>query len=464
MSRLALLLLLFLSFSSAIFAQQWTLSGTIRGDQGETLVGASIFVDATFRTVSDTSGRYRIRLDARPGTITIRYLGYFPQKAVLNTGDFQGNEAHLDFTLVNQEPVLGEVTITAKPIETIVKEDFTTDLYDFGFVGQDILLLLREKKRFYLRLIREDGEVLSQLRLPEACHVLHRSCIGDFHVVGERSAWEVAIKDKTLDTLGRYPLENFVKFVQPCVQQSYGQYYFAQHGLLNQSLRYLVFEDNKTPRVAFEIQDRKGMDNAEHALGAFFNGAPMIYRTPYWAKGPGPTAEFEIHETWGKFGAVSTVEGLTTLSGYDDDQIYRISELETIRRDSVYAPILKINDTLCLFDHTNNRIVRFGPQLERTDVVSLSYHWEKGWDKLLLQDAQNNRVYAKFSNPGGLILKQINLKTGRAVKTYQLTLAPYISEKFRIRNGVLYFIGQPDVNTPNKILYKMNIFAGQSKL
>lgn len=462
MTRFGLSLLCCLLLSSALFAQNnWTVSGTVRGDQGEPLVGASVIADGILNTVTDTAGRYVLRTAAMPRTITIRYLGYFPQKTTMGASSFQNGQAKQDFLLVNQEPTLGEVTITAKPLEVIVAEDFTIDLYDFGFAGKNLLLLLREKKRFWLRMIREDGELLSQLRLPEECHVLHRSCIGDFHVVGQQWAWEIAINNTDLDTLSRYPADNFHKFVEPCVQQSYGQYYFAQHGILNQSLKYIVFEDKKEPRIAFDIRDDKGMDNAMQALNDFFTGAPMIYRTPHWRQGSGgSTAEFEIHHTWGKFGELSTVEGLTALSGYGDDQIYRISELETIRRDSVYAPMVKINDTLCLFDHTNNRIVRFGPQLERTDVISLTYHQAPGWQKLLLQDLPNNRIYARFADNKGLILKEINPNTGREGKVYRLRLAPYVADKFKIRNGMLYFIGQPDVNTPNKMLYKMNIFAG----
>jgi hypothetical protein len=460
MMRLVFFTSLFLAVSYPLFSQTfWVVTGTVRGDQGEPLVGASVIVDGEFNTVTDTLGQYVVRKADIPKLLTIRYLGYFPQKGVLNTQDYQNTQANIDFALVNQAPSLGEVTITAKPIEAIVTEDFTIDLYDFGFVGQNILLLLREKKRYVLRLIREDGEVLSQLRLPESCHVLHRSCLGDFHVLGEHSAWEISFKDTELDTLSRYTADDFHRFIEPCEQQSGGQFYFAQHGLLNQSLKYIVFEQNKQPRVAFDIRDAKGLDNAMGALGDFFDNKPMIFRTPAWRKQAGETAEFEIHETLRESGNLSTVEELIKLAGYGDDQIYRISELEAIRRDSVYAPILKINDTLCLFDHTNNRIVRFGPLLERTDVVFMSYHLVKGWEKLLLQDDQNNRIYARFSDHKGLILKEINASTGREKKTYALALAPYVSEKFKIRNGMLYFIGQPDVNTPNKILYKLNIFA-----
>ncbi len=462
--RIAFFLTLLCFFSQALYAQNpWAVSGHVYGDKGEPLAGASVIANSVLVAVSDSSGYYTFPRQEIPGSITIRCLGYFPQKTNLKPSYFNQGKASIDFFLVNQDPVLDEVTISAKPIEKILKEDFTTDLYDFGFVGKNLLLLLRVKKQFYLQLIRDDGERLSSMTLPEECRVLHHSCMGNFHVVGAESAWEIAINGNTIDTLTRYSAISFHQLVEPCAQQSGGQYYMAKHGLLNQSLSYFVYEENKPPRLAFKIKDKKGMEMAQLALGDFFGGKPMIYRTPYWAKAPGPTAELEVHESWGIFGNLNNVEGLTSLSGYGDDQIYRLSELETIRRDSVYAPLLKINDTLCLFDHTNGRLLRFGPHLERTDMVPIDYQNTKGWRKLLLQDATNNRVYTQFSSQNGMMLKEIDPKTGREGKMYDLKLAPYIADKFKIRNGVLYFIGQPDVNTPNKILYKMNIFAAAIK-
>ncbi len=460
--RIAFPLTLLFLFAHVSYAQNsWIVSGFIYGDKGEPLAGASVIANNVLAAISDTSGFYTLTRQEIPGSITIRYLGYFPQKTNLNTADFHQGKARIDFSLVNQEPVLDEVTISAKPIENILKEDFTTDLYDFGFVGKNLLLLLRIKKQHYIQLVRDDGERLSSMALPEACRVLHHSCMGNFHVVGENFAWEIAVRGNTIDTLTRYGATSFHQLVEPCAQQSGGQYYMAKHGLLNQSLSYIVYEDNKPPRLAFNITDKKGMERAQAALGDFFSGKPMIYRTTLWAKAPGPTAEFEVYENLGALEDLNTVEKLTSQSGYGDDQIYRLSELETIRRDSVYAPLLKINDTLYLFDHTNGRLLRFGPRLERTDVKFIDYQNTKGWRKLLLQDMTTNRVYARFSSKNGLLLKEINPSTGREGKMYDLKLAPYLAEKFKIRNGMLYFIGQPDVSIPNKVLYKMNIFAAK---
>lgn len=451
----------FCLFGTALAAQKWRLSGRVSDETGAGLTGVSIYVDGQFVAATDGSGQFSVAQDARPVEINVRYLGYFPQRAVLSENDFRQFQARYDFVLVSQSPVLQEVTISAKPIEAILKENFTTDLYDFGFVGKNLLLLMREKKRFYLRLSEEDGTVLSQIQFPENCHVLHQSCVGNFHVVGENFAWEIALKGQKIDTFARYPVKSFHQFVQPCVQESAGRYYFLQHGLLNQTLRYLAFEADQEPRVVFEISDEQGLEMAQLAVDDFFAGKPFIFRTA--ARASAPPHEFEMFKPWGKTGELSSVEGLLALSGYGDDQIYRISELENIRRDSVYAPMLKIHDTLCLFDHTRNRIVRFGPKLERTDVVSTFYHLEKNWGKLLLQDVANNRVFALFYGQGGIVLKEINPRNGKVGKSFELSLAPYVSEKFRMRNGLLYFIGQPDVNVPNKILYKMNIFAGSKQ-
>lgn len=439
--------------------QTWKVSGLIQDEQGSTLAGVSMYIDGAFEMASDGEGRFSVELPAMPRDITLRYLGYFTQRKVLSGADFQQNEARLEFSLLSQSPLLQEVVISAKPLETIIQEDFNTDFYDFGFAGNHLLLLLREKKRYLLRLMDDDGDALSEIQLPAPCRILHKSCVGNFHVVGDQWAWEVAFRGNNIDTLPRYPQRNFLRFVAPCAQESAGRYYFAQHGLLNQSVRYVVFENGMEPRIAFDIHNDKGERAAELALDDFFNGKPFIARTAIRADGP--ESEFESLLMTEKSGQLSNVEGLLALSGYGCDQIYRISELENIRRDSVYAPMFRVNDTLILFDHPHDRMIRFGPKLDRTDIRFTSYHHQKGWGKLILQDEANNRFFACFFENKGLKLEELDAWTGTVSKTWGMELAPYIAEKFKIRNGLLYFLGQPDMNTPNKMLYKMNIFAGK---
>ena len=44
-------------------------------------------------------------------------------------------------------------------------------------------------------------------------------------------------------------------------------------------------------------------------------------------------------------------------------------------------------------------------------------------------------------------------------KTVFLCALPYLSDQFRLKSGVLFFIGQPGINAPNRTLYRADVFA-----
>lgn len=455
------LFLVFCGVGACLCAQTWTVSGVVRSDSGEPLAGATVYADGQGSVAADADGRFVLRCPGPPAGVTARYTGYFSQRVRLSETDFQGRRAEAVFSLTPQNPVLGEVTVSSKPIETVVTTDFSRDLFDFGFAGDRLLLLLRDKKRYILRLQTENGELLSEIELPGEPQVLHRSCLGDFHVVSAQQAWEISLAQDRLDTLPAYPTENFKRFIEPCALQAGGYYFFLQRKKLNQHLRYLSFRENEGVRVLCDIGDAERMAYAGSAVNDFLANAPMIFRTPahrFSRMGnPLELMEPETFET-----DFNSIESLLPYACHECyDQLHRLAELETIRRDSAYAPMFRFDDTVALFDHVNGRLIRFQPDSPAREIVRIDYFRENGWAKLLLKDEVSGRLYARFDKKSGLLLKEIDPKTGQIIGLFDLSLAPYLSEKWKIRNGILYFLGQPDVNVPNMMLYKMNIFAGK---
>lgn len=444
--------------SHMLSSQTWFVSGIVRGEDAAPLVGASVVADDRCSARTDANGFYVLRCDQRPLAMTVRYVGHFTQRTVLQPNAFTNQRAELDWVLDSQNPAIPEVTIAAKPMEAIVSENLNTHLFDFGFVGENLLLLIREKRRYWLRLMTEKGGILSQIELSGTPTLLHRSCTGNFHVIGDQFGWEIALHRDRLDTLPRYAKTYFTRYVQPCAQQMGEQYYFQSHGLLNQSVQYHVFSEGQKPVKIFEVKDQSG---ARYALGAvrdFFANKPIIFRTQAFSYSRyGSQLEAAMFgESEGNLSELESMLGFVCHECYD--QIHRLSELEVIRRDSVYAPLLKIRDTLCLFDHVNGRLVRFGPQMAGMEVIPIRYFLENGWQKLLLVDEQSQRIYARFSRQGGMILKEISPYSGAVLRTLDVSIAPYLSKKFKMRNGMLYFIGQPNINQPNQQLYRVNIF------
>jgi len=97
--------------SSGVFSQtKYTLSGTILGEQNLPLAYASISIDqATYGTISDAEGNFRIDLPSGVHEVRISYLGYRPEEFEI---DLQG-PLRRNFTLVPEQVTLEDVIITS---------------------------------------------------------------------------------------------------------------------------------------------------------------------------------------------------------------------------------------------------------------------------------------------------------------------------------------------------------------
>jgi TonB-linked SusC/RagA family outer membrane protein len=112
-----LLLVLFcvLGLSTA-FAQQKTLSGTIKDPQGTPLPGVNVIVKGTSNgTTSDVEGRYTLTVNEGATTLVFSFIGFNTQEAEI------GNRTSIDVTLAEDVTELTEVVVTALGIERSTK-------------------------------------------------------------------------------------------------------------------------------------------------------------------------------------------------------------------------------------------------------------------------------------------------------------------------------------------------------
>jgi TonB-linked SusC/RagA family outer membrane protein len=102
-------LLLFFTCLCQVFAQQTTtkISGIVKDDTGEILIGASVFIKGTsFGTVTDVNGRYSLQYTAKDAVLSVTYLGYKAQEIPI-----QGKTV-LDITMTQDENTLSEVVVS----------------------------------------------------------------------------------------------------------------------------------------------------------------------------------------------------------------------------------------------------------------------------------------------------------------------------------------------------------------
>lgn len=450
------LVLALLACCAPLAAQSWQVFGIVQNTEGEALPGASVYLNDSTGVVSDDNGYYKLTAPQRPTQLIVQHLGHFSRRIPLGPELFEANSARLDLALTPQATALPTLDIVAAKVQELVQEDWASSIYDYEFAGKNLLLLLREQKRYYLRLMDERGGLLAQVELPEQPIRLHQSCTGGIHVVAGTFAQEISLDGSALDTFPRYGVRHFLKTVEPCVLKNDRYYVYRASGSMNQVLHYWYYDAYGGRHKWLDVVDSAGVQEAKHAYGAFRRNEPFTQRGAP-APTPAPTLADELEASVADdFGIPLDIRHLLHFAE-TGAQMAWLGSLEALRNDSAYAPLFRMGRELLIFDHVNGTLRRFDDLFRLMQELPIRYHTERGWRKELLRDAANSALYAHFDPDGAHALQKIDPATGLATQTYPLPEVLYISRKFKVRDGYLYYLGQPNPNVPNSKLYKVNI-------
>ena len=103
-----LLSAVFIAIGSAAFAQQTDVSGTVKDEAGEAIIGASVTEEGTKNaTVTDFDGNFRLKT-AQGAKLKISYIGY--KTATVNAGQSLVVTLHEDNNVMDELVVTGYTT------------------------------------------------------------------------------------------------------------------------------------------------------------------------------------------------------------------------------------------------------------------------------------------------------------------------------------------------------------------
>ena len=102
--NLCLLMLLLIGCPLSIFAQNKTITGTVR-DAIDVVIGASVTVkgDKTIGTITDMDGNFKLSVPASAKDLVISFIGYEDQTIAI------GSKTHFEITLKESSIMLEEV-------------------------------------------------------------------------------------------------------------------------------------------------------------------------------------------------------------------------------------------------------------------------------------------------------------------------------------------------------------------
>lgn len=144
------LFILGLLLSSAIFAQQYTISGRITEDSNtkEALIGANVTYGDGYGTIADIDGNYLLKLPAGEYKLTFSYVGYTPVNKVINLNkDITLDVQLTSSTIMKELMVVADVAIareTPVAFSTLTPKTLAENL-----ASQDIPMVLNSTPGVY---------------------------------------------------------------------------------------------------------------------------------------------------------------------------------------------------------------------------------------------------------------------------------------------------------------------------
>jgi hypothetical protein len=128
---------------------------------------------------------------------------------------------------------------------------------------------------------------------------------------------------------------------------------------------------------------------------------------------------------------------------------------KTVYYTPLYAPLFVQNDSVLIFDHYDNKLIKYTPNKGVIESVKIKYHFnsrKSGWEQPLIQDKEGGKIYALFMRNGFTFLSLLDTNTGQIIKTYKLYYK-YI-EKIQIINNEVFYIYRPYESIQKKYIYK----------
>ena len=97
-------MLMLLSVTS-VYAQEKSISGTVKDENGEAIIGANVkLTEGSTGTITDLNGRFKLSIPAK-GTLEISFIGYVTKKVIVT------NASTYDIVLKEDSKTLDEVVV-----------------------------------------------------------------------------------------------------------------------------------------------------------------------------------------------------------------------------------------------------------------------------------------------------------------------------------------------------------------
>ncbi|NTW32344.1 MAG: carboxypeptidase-like regulatory domain-containing protein [Bacteroidetes bacterium] len=293
--------------------------------------------------------------------------------------------------------------------------DIPYHITDYDFKDDHIVFIgYKDKitKKAYLCEINENGDTIYTSKIPKP-EELFEDYKGDKFLLTNSDAWKFPEDSFFLDIHNYTAIEDFSKYIKPVILEKNNKLFFKQYYYNNQLLQYYYYDKYARVYNEFvEIADRKKL-------------------------------------------IMLSDRNRVIASSSDPEMQQRFEDLAFYQ--PVYAPLLRVRDTICIFNFTESYIELYSDSFNLIKKIPVTFNTDKHWKRQIFKDEVNEKVYTLYITDGISTLKEIDFNTGEIVNSVKIPDLPYVQD-IKIYDNCVYFLYTNQNPYANyRSLYKMKI-------
>lgn len=363
-------------------------------ETGNPVSDANVLIQNTWNGAATSSdGLCKITVEKLPVNLVISHIAYKTQ--VLSLSGAYGSDTVCCY--LETKPIdLDEVQITAKSVAVFNQPRYL--ILDFELFDDGLLILERYKymQNNHTRLILTDAALETKLswNIPLCISPvsIFKDCLGNCHIFTKDTVYQVIFSNNLLSL--DYPVEisKFNEAVKDCLFYLGDMIYFQRVYDNGYSVDfYTVNIKNKTKRMFLQCSDRERMNGLKRSLRYLSanppDGVPL-----------GIAMYFE----------------------------------KTVMFKPVKLELIRLSDTLFLFNHHNGSIEVFSESGFPVRTVKVDYQKHSTWKNTIHIDHKLHKAFTVI----GEQLFEVNLTNGQA----NFLVSVGLFDKLRVYNGQLYLL------------------------
>jgi len=429
--KIGLLVLLFTTFFFVEAQDNMIVMGEITNEStGKPITNVHIKVNQRNIVVkADGNGKYKIVLQKRKTTILV--FSHVSYDVLYEPIDMGKDTVLLSVKLKEKIVELPPFYADENRNPEIVFKSAKISIADYEFYEDKFLFLVYGKKLnkdSEIYLVDENENILSKHFVPGEPVELYTDYLGNVNLICKRSIYRVGVQNNKV-SIYELPLDDFNQLIKPIVDTLESSLLFSDFLRQFPRFKYYAFNPKDTSVSVIKEVTHKDMDWKYRFEYEFLSNADKQFAKRMAKRLKG----------YDKFDVAAS------MTGFSNGFLY----------ETVYAPMFVINDTINIFDHSEDKIWKFIEDTIEVGEVPFLYHKPKkknSWKRQLIMDEVNGKIYGVFLKNGFYYLKEINPNSGKIVIEKKLTYQ-FVS-KLKVKDGFIYYTYKPKQSLQKKFLYK----------